>query len=246
LLPLNQLCNQPLLITTATHSFAITGVPQTVLSGEVGFPQTVAGFVTVSPAPVKTTGEGGIDSPSAGSGLAAGKADLIADLFATFSKTSKPDGETPKEPDEVAGEISAAIEKFFMSAKIMTEGVGVSTGGGACPAPSGPLANEPFLLVSVGGIDQSTPGSTLGVSKTTLESTIEGLSSGSTPFPTDAQDAAEKWADAIELYFKEAKVDSNESGTASGGSATVSPTSGSGATSSKSTTIAGTGTGTLS
>jgi hypothetical protein len=223
------------------HDFAITGTPMTANSGGTGLApgQTVVSFKTI-PAPpgiVSTNGKGGIDSSSEGSGLSSAKATLKSDLKTTFKKSDNT-GAT------AADQISKAIEKFFKAAKILTKVTGASAGGGDCPAPIGPLANEAYTAVGIGGIDKDTPGTTLAVSKPTFITTLKDMFKDG-GFPTDYDDAATKWADAIEKYFKEAKVDTTDSGTASGGAAVVNPSTGSGATTTASA-CTGSGSGSLS
>lgn len=209
-------------LVSAIHDFATTGTPMTLNSGSAPLKglapgQTILLGLTTTPGVVTADGEGGIDSSSAGSGLSSAKADLVSALKATFENMENT-------PTDAADQMSSAIETFFKAAKIQTLVTGVSIVPGVVPIPppAGPVGAESYTASGIGGIDKPTPGITLAVSKPLFELDLKGIFTEGA-MPADYQEAADKWADYIEKYFKEAMVQTTDSGTAGGGPAVVAP-----------------------
>jgi hypothetical protein len=217
-------------LANAVYATLTQAIPQTIVNGNAAPGQVVAGFVTTTPSAVTGSGTGGLDKSAGAKGLAAGKQDFIKTMEASY-KDSK------LSADKAAQTLTDAIIKLFGEAKIMTNVSGVVSPGAAVPAPVGPVA--PFMWTGTGkGGIETTAGTGLVVAK--LAKALEDIFKTT---PKDHKEAATKWADALIAFAKTASITTTDKGQAGGGTAAVTPPSGSGSTLSPSPLIASTGTG---
>jgi hypothetical protein len=227
-----------------------TGTPMTMHSGAapkgLAGGQNVVAFSTTVPGMVTGDGLGGIDSSSPGAGLSSGKATLKSDLFAVFSKT---DGSMTA--DKASTEIAAAITKYLKTAKVMTSITATIPPGVTVPGPSGPVGIGSYSTSCTGGLETATAGAGLDKDASIVD-VLKLMLQNYDNMPKDYDEAATKWSDMIHDYYKTAKVQTTDSGTAGGGTATVVPVNvpptpfdGLGVTG-PSPIVSGSGTGTIS
>jgi len=219
-------------IANAVYAALMQAIPQTIVNGSAAMGQVVAGFVTTTPSPVSGSGTGGLDKSSPGKGLDIAKNDFISTMEASYK-------DKDLTVDKAAQTLADAIVALYGEAKVMTNVTGMFTPGAAVPAPVGPVVPSPWAGSGKGGIE-GTAGT--GLVTANLAKDLEAMFK---TCPKDHKEAATKWADALIKFAKTASVTTTDQGTAGGGSAAVTPPSGSGSTLSPSALIGSTGTGFL-
>ena len=201
-------------IGTAIKNYATSQTVSTKITTTAG---SVASFFTSGP--VSGSGSGGVDSLSAGLGLAGAVNKLQTDLANAWANTAT--------PTSAASGQATAIDTFFKNANIMTQDV--TAASMSAPAPTGPVAGS---ITGKGGIDKNTPGMGYSAALGTLQSAIQNIFQDLST--ADTYTRAGTLANAIYAFLKEGIVSTTGTFTAV---AAVSASGGAGSY------VAGTGTG---